>query len=102
MVFFGALGLFGLTVAVGMSLPLAITYARTGLVPRLPTAILATGISIASVLCLFAGLILDTVVRGRREMRRLAYLQYFCAGSGEDPAALQGESHERRYNTGRD
>jgi hypothetical protein len=43
-------------------------------VPRFPTAILATGLVILSALSLFAGLILDTVVRGRREMRRLAYL----------------------------
>jgi hypothetical protein len=44
------------------------------LVPRLPTAILATGLVIIAVLCFFAGLILDTVTRGRREVRRLAYL----------------------------
>jgi hypothetical protein len=39
-----------------------------------PTAILVTGMTIVAVLCFFAGLILDTVTRGRREMRRLAYL----------------------------
>ena len=50
------------------------TYLDTGLVPRFPTAILATGLVIIAVLCFFAGLILDTVTRGRREMRRLAYL----------------------------
>jgi hypothetical protein len=45
------------------------------LVPRVPTAILKfTGIIIVAVLCFFAGLILDTVTRGRREVRRLAYL----------------------------
>lgn len=66
----GLLGLLALVLAV----PLAITYAQTGLVPRFPTAILATGLVILSALSLFAGLILDTVVRGRREMRRLAYL----------------------------
>ena len=51
-----------------------VTYVETGLVPRLPTAILVTGMVIVAVLCFFAGLILDTVTRGRREMRRLAYL----------------------------
>ena len=51
-----------------------LTYLDTGLVPRFPTAILATGLVIIAVLCFFAGLILDTVTRGRREMRRLAYL----------------------------
>ena len=47
---------------------------NTGLVPRFPTAILVTGMIIVAVLCFFAGLILDTVTRGRREVRRLAYL----------------------------
>lgn len=74
MLFFGWIaGLLAL-VAVILAVPLAITYAQTGLVPRFPTAILATGLVILSALSLFAGLILDTVVRGRREMRRLAYL----------------------------
>lgn len=66
----GLLGLLALILAA----PLVITYVDTGLVPRFPTAILATGLVILSALGLFAGLILDTVVRGRREMRRLAYL----------------------------
>ena len=51
-----------------------VTYLDTGLVPRFPTAILVTGMTIIAVLCFFAGLILDTVTRGRREVRRLAYL----------------------------
>jgi glycosyltransferase involved in cell wall biosynthesis len=73
-VFFGGIGgLFG-ALAIVIALPLAVTYAETGLVPRLPTAILSTGLMIVAVLNLFCGLILDTVVRGRREMRRLAYL----------------------------
>ncbi len=66
----GALALLGLILAA----PLAITYAQTGLVPRFPTAILVTGLMILAALAFFAGLILDTVVRGRREVRRLAYL----------------------------
>jgi len=53
---------------------LVFTYLETGLVPRFPTAILATGMTIVAVLSFFAGLILDTVTRGRREVRRLAYL----------------------------
>lgn len=74
MLFFGILAAALGLLAVALATPLAITYAHTGLVPRLPTAILATGLVILSALSLFAGLILDTVVRGRREMRRLAYL----------------------------
>jgi hypothetical protein len=63
-----------LLAAVILAVPLVLTYVETGLVPRVPTAILVTGITIVAVLCFFAGLILDTVTRGRREMRRLAYL----------------------------
>lgn len=78
--FFGAIaGLLALT-AVVLAVPLAITYAETGLVPRFPTAILATGLMILAALNLFAGLILDTVVRGRRELRRLAYLGFSAPG----------------------
>jgi glycosyltransferase involved in cell wall biosynthesis len=72
--FFGAIGCALLLVGIALSIPLALTYAATGLVPRLPTAILATGLAIVAFLCFFTGLILDTVVRGRREVRRLAYL----------------------------
>ena len=54
---------------------------ETGLVPRFPTAILITGMVIIAVLCFFAGLILDTVTRGRREMRRLAYLSHSAPSS---------------------
>lgn len=74
--FFGALGGLLALAGVLLALPLAITYARTGLVPRVPTAILVTGLMIIATLAVFAGLILDTVVRGRREVRRLAYLTY--------------------------
>jgi glycosyltransferase involved in cell wall biosynthesis len=72
--FYGSIGAFLLAVALGLSIPLVITYLNTGLVPRFPTAILITGLVIIAVLCFFAGLILDTVTRGRREVRRLAYL----------------------------
>src|SRR6185503_5717176 len=72
--FFGSIGALLLVAALVLSMPLVITYLDTGLVPRFPTAILATGMTIIAVLCFFAGLILDTVTRGRREMRRLAYL----------------------------
>ena len=72
--FFGSIGALLVIAAIVLSIPLVITYLDTGLVPRFPTAILATGLVIIAVLCFFAGLILDTVTRGRREMRRLAYL----------------------------
>jgi glycosyltransferase involved in cell wall biosynthesis len=72
--FYGTLGALLLIGAVLLAIPLVVTYVHTGLVPRVPTAILVTGMTIVAVLCFFAGLILDTVTRGRREIRRLAYL----------------------------
>jgi glycosyltransferase involved in cell wall biosynthesis len=74
--FYGLIGALLLATAIILSIPLVLTYLETGLVPRFPTAILATGLVIIAVLCVFAGLILDTVTRGRREMRRLAYLAH--------------------------
>jgi glycosyltransferase involved in cell wall biosynthesis len=72
--YFGSIGALLALLALILAAPLVVTYAQTGLVPRFPTAILATGLATIACLCFFAGLILDTVVRGRREMRRLAYL----------------------------
>jgi len=72
--FYGGFGLFLAVVAVVLGIPLAVTYVQTGLVPRFPTAILITGLMIVAALSFVCGLILDTVVRGRREVRRLAYL----------------------------
>jgi glycosyltransferase involved in cell wall biosynthesis len=72
--FYGSVGALILAVALLLAVPLVLTYLDTGLVPRFPTAILITGMAIIAVLCFFAGLILDTVTRGRREMRRLFYL----------------------------
>ncbi len=76
MLFFGIIAAAFALLSVILAIPLGVTYAETGLVPRLPTAILATGLMILAFLNLFAGLILDTVVRGRREVRRLAYLSF--------------------------
>jgi len=72
--FYGGIGALLLAAALLLAVPLVITYLHTGLVPRFPTAILVTGMVIVAVLCFFTGLILDTVTRGRREVRRLHYL----------------------------
>jgi len=72
--FFGAIGGVCAIVALALVVPLLVTYFHTGLVPRLPTAVLATGIGLVGVLSLTTGIILDTVTRGRRELRALAYL----------------------------
>jgi glycosyltransferase involved in cell wall biosynthesis len=60
--------------AVVLAYPVFVTYIETGLVPRFPTAILATGLMILASLSLTCGFILDTVTLGRREMKRLFYL----------------------------
>jgi glycosyltransferase involved in cell wall biosynthesis len=72
--FFGAVAIVLLLLAVGLGAPIVSEYLRTGLVPRFPTAILATGIVILAFLSFSAGLILDTVTLSRREMKRLHYL----------------------------
>jgi glycosyltransferase involved in cell wall biosynthesis len=78
--FYGSVGALILGVALILAIPLVLTYLDTGLVPRFPTAILITGMTIVAVLCFFTGLILDTVTRGRREVRRLAYLSLPAPG----------------------
>jgi hypothetical protein len=72
--FFGLLGLLAVVVAVVLSIPLLVTYLETGLVPRVPTAILSVALVIVGVLSIFAGLILDMTTKTRREMKRLNYL----------------------------
>ena len=57
-----------------LAFPIAITYLETGLVPRFPTAILATGVMLLAFLSLASGFILDTVTHGRHELKRLFYL----------------------------
>jgi hypothetical protein len=80
--FYGSFALALAALAVLLAVPLVITYFQTGLVPRFPTAILVTGLMILASLCFFCGLILDTVVRGRREVRRLHYLSFPAVGAG--------------------
>jgi hypothetical protein len=81
--FFGLLAGLLMIAAIVLAVPLVMTYVDTGLVPRVPTAILITGMTIVAVLCLFAGVTLDTVTRGRREVRRLAYLALPAPGQAE-------------------
>jgi hypothetical protein len=58
-----------------LAAPVILEYLNTGLVPRFPTAILSTGIMILAFLFFIAGVILETVTRGRQEIKRLLYLQ---------------------------
>ncbi len=73
--FFGCLSMLLGLAALILAVPLFLTYAETGLVPRFPTAILVTGMTLLAFLSLACGLILDTVSRGRHEMKRMIYLQ---------------------------
>jgi len=72
--FFTAIGIFLALVSIGLSVPVVVTFVEEGVVPRLPTAVLSTGLMIVAMLAVSAGLVLDTVTRGRREMKLLAYL----------------------------
>jgi glycosyltransferase involved in cell wall biosynthesis len=74
LVFFSAFFILLALISLLIGTPVVTEYFRTGLVPRLPTAVLATGLMLLAFLALFAGLILDTVTRGRWEQKRMAYL----------------------------
>jgi glycosyltransferase involved in cell wall biosynthesis len=75
MLFFGVLASVLALISILLAVPVVLEYLRTGLVPRFPTAILATGIMILASLSLTAGIVLETVTRGRQELKRLMYLQ---------------------------
>ena len=83
-------------ISVGLAIPVLLTYAQTGLVPRFPTAILATGIMLLACLSLACGLILDTVTHGRRELKRLRYLTVAAPGpdgQGGQIYCAAGQNH---------
>lgn len=71
---YGMAGFMASILSILLAVPIVIEWLETGLVPRFPTAILATGLALLGALSFFCGLILDTVTRGRRETRILAYL----------------------------
>ena len=74
LMFFSAIGAALVLIGLGLGMPLVAHYLKTGLVPRLPTAILAVAFVIMGWLSFFCGLILDSVARGRKETKRIAYL----------------------------
>jgi len=79
--FFATMFAILMLVSLGLGIPILRTFVETGLVPRLPTAVLATGIMLLAFLSLVCGLILDTVTRGRREAKRMRYLDIPAVGS---------------------
>ena len=74
--FFTAIGVFLILFSIGLAIPIVVTYIEEGVVPRLPTAVLSMGLMILAMLSVASGLVLDTVTRGRREMKLLAYLSH--------------------------
>ena len=77
---FGAFGIALAIMSIGLAIPVFITYLQQGLVPRLPTAVLSTGLMLLAFLSIACGLILDTVTRGRREAKLIAYLALRAPG----------------------
>jgi glycosyltransferase involved in cell wall biosynthesis len=73
--FFAVISILLAGMSVILAVPVFTTFLQEGIVPRLPTAVLSTGLMLAALLAFASGLVLDTVTRGRREMKLLAYLQ---------------------------
>jgi glycosyltransferase involved in cell wall biosynthesis len=85
--FFSGMGLALAIASIGLAVPIFVTYFEQGIVPRIPTAILATGLMLVAVLSVVAGLVLDTVTRGRREAKLIAYLEQRAPGEDWDRRA---------------
>lgn len=73
--FFACVAAVLAAVSMGLALPVIIEYLNTGLVPRQPTALLSTGVMLSALLSLVCGVVLESVKRGQREIKRLFYLQ---------------------------
>jgi glycosyltransferase involved in cell wall biosynthesis len=80
LIFFSGIGLLLALASIVLAVPIVVTFLETGLVPRLPTAILSMGLMVTAFLSVAVGLVLDTVTRGRREMKLLAYLAHRAPG----------------------
>lgn len=74
MQFFSLISFVLAALSVILAIPLLQEYLATGLVPRFPTAILSTGLMLSGLLSFACGMILDSVTRGRQEVRRFTYL----------------------------
>ncbi|MBW4091389.1 MAG: glycosyltransferase [Proteobacteria bacterium] len=83
--FFSATAALLLLAGLVLGVPVVSTFLQTGLVPRLPTAVLATGFVLLSSLAATCGLILDSVTRGRRELKRLSYLAIPAPADRDEP-----------------
>lgn len=88
LVFFCGIGVALAAVSIVLAIPIFVTYFEQGIVPRIPTAILATGLMLLAFIAVVAGLVLDTVTRGRRETKLIAYLAHRAPGVQGDRNAL--------------
>jgi Glycosyl transferase family 2 len=82
--FFSGIGVLLAVASIALAVPIFVTYFEQGIVPRIPTAILSTGLMLLAFLAIVAGLVLDTVTRGRREMKLIAYLEQRSPGEESD------------------
>lgn len=83
LIFFAVVGALLAALSVLLAVPVMVTYVETGLVPRIPTAVLSTGLMILAFLSIAVGFVLDTVSQGRRELKLLAYLAQPPVGRGD-------------------
>ena len=83
LIFFAVVGALLAALSVLLAVPVVVTYVETGLVPRIPTAVLSTGLMILAFLSIAVGFVLDTVSQGRRELKLLAYLAQPPLGRGD-------------------
>ena len=81
MFIFGIIGAILVLISLGLAIPVLLTFAETGLVPRLPTAVLAAAVMMLASLSFAAAIILDSVSNGRRELKRLHYLAHGPVGT---------------------
>jgi len=88
--FFASAAAVQMALAFGLAAPVFADYVSTGLVPRLPTAVLSTGVVLLAFLSLTCGLILDSVTHGRKELKRLSYLSIRAY---QLPSLLPRETH---------
>lgn len=79
--FFGAIAAVLFAAALALGAPVILTYFRTGFVPRLPTAILAAGLMQLAFLALTCAIVMDSVSAGRRELKRMRYLELPAPGA---------------------
>lgn len=73
-IFFGLIGSLFALFSILLGIPVITEFLQTGLVPRLPTAVLSSSLMMIAIACLFAGLVLDGITISRQETKRLFYL----------------------------